>query len=110
MPHLQTPRLQTGVFQTLVTVACGQGVSKRAILKSLVSHVLNFKNWIKIIYYSVDMCDFVINEFNQTFEVQNMANKSFQNASFRNATFSNGNKGYTCLWALPTTSKLIESQ
>ena len=31
------------------------------------------------------MCNFVINEFNPTFEVQKMGNKAFQNASFGNA-------------------------
>ena len=43
---------------------------------------LNFKSWIKLIYDTVDVCNFVINEFNPTFEVQNMGNEAFQNASF----------------------------
>ena len=38
-------------------------VSKCGILKSLVSHVLNFKSWIKFIYDTVDICNFVISEF-----------------------------------------------
>ena len=76
-----------------------QGVSKRGILKSLVSHFLNFKSWIKLIYDTVDVCNFVINEFNPTFEVQNMGNKAFQNASFGNASFPNEALGYSCLWA-----------
>ena len=58
------------------------GDSKQGILKSLVSHVLNFKRWIKLIYDTVDVCNFVMNEFNSTFEVQDMGNKAFQNASF----------------------------
>ena len=62
-----------------------RGVSKRGILKSLVFHVLNFKSWIKLIYDTVDVCNFVLNEFNPTFEVQNMGNEAFQNASFGNA-------------------------
>ena len=63
---------------TLVPVL-NRGVSKRDILKSLVFHVLNFKSWIKLIY---DRVNFDINEFNPTFEVQNMGNEAFQNASF----------------------------
>ena len=59
-----------------------RGISKRGILKSLVSHFLNFKSWIKLIYDTVDICNFVINEFNPTFEVQNMGNEAFQNVSF----------------------------
>ena len=76
-----------------------RGISKQGILKSLVSHFLNFKSWIKLIYDTVDICNFVINEFNPTFEVQNMGNETFQNASFGNASFSNGNEGNSCLWA-----------
>ena len=58
-----------------------QGVSKRGILKSLVSHLLNLESWIKLIYDTVDLCNLVIKEFNPTFEVQNMGNEAFQNAS-----------------------------
>ena len=46
-----------------------QGIPNRGILKSLVSHVLNFKSWIKLIYNTVDICRFVINQFNPTCEV-----------------------------------------
>ena len=46
---------------------------------------------------------FVINEFNPTFEVQNMGNKAFENTSFWNASFPNGNEDYSCLWAKSTT-------
>ena len=74
-------------------------VSKRGILKSLVFHVLNHKSWIKLIYDTVSVCNFVINQFNPTFEVQNMANEAFQNASFGNASFPNEALGYSCLWA-----------
>ena len=35
MSHLQTPRLQTGVFQTVVTVAYGLGVFNVKFLKIL---------------------------------------------------------------------------
>ena len=69
-------------------------------MKSLVFHFLNFKSWIKLIYDTVDVCNFVINEFNPTFEVQNMGNEAFQNASFGNALFPNGNEGNSCLWAM----------
>ena len=52
------------------------------VFKSLVIHVLNFKSWIKHNCDRVDVCNFVINEFNPTFEVQNMVTETFQNASF----------------------------
>ena len=42
-------------------------------------------------------CD--INEYNPTFESQNMGNEAFENASFGNTSFGNGNKDYSCLWA-----------
>ena len=54
---------------------------------------------IKLIYDTVDVCNFVINEFNPTFEVQNMGNEAFQNASFGNASFGNGNEDSSCLRA-----------
>ena len=46
--------------------------------QNLISHLLNFKSWIKLIYGTVDISDFVINdlnEFNPTVDVQNMGNK-----------------------------------
>ena len=51
-------------------------------LKSLVSHLWNFKSWIKLTYDKITYICCVINEFNLTFEVQNTGNKAFQNASF----------------------------
>ena len=45
---------------------------------------LNFK---KLIYDTVDICNFVINKFNPTFEVQKNGNEAFQNALFGNASF-----------------------
>ena len=51
-----------------------RGISKRGILKSLVSHVLNFKSWIKLIYDKITYIYCVINEFNPAFEIQNMGN------------------------------------
>ena len=59
-----------------------RGVPKQGILKSLISHVLNFKSWIKLMYDKIAYIYCVINEFNPTFEVQNMGNEAFQNASF----------------------------
>ena len=76
-----------------------RGVPKRGILKSLESHVLNFKSWIKFIYDNISYIYCVINEFDLTFEVQKMGNEAFQNASFGNASFPNGNEGNSCLWA-----------
>ena len=52
-------------------------ISKRGISKSLVSHVLNFKSWIKLIYDKITYIYGVINEFNPIFEVQNMGNEVF---------------------------------
>ena len=69
-------------------------------MKSLISHFSNFKSWIKLIYDTVDISNFVINEFNPTFEVQKMGNEAFQIALFGNASFPNGNKGNSCLWTL----------
>ena len=76
-----------------------RGVPKRGILKSLVSHVLNFKSWINLIYDKITYIYCVINEYNPTFEVQNMGNEAFQNASFGNALFPNEALGCSCLWA-----------
>ena len=59
-----------------------RGVAKQGTLKSLVSHFLNFKSWIKLIYDTLDVCNFVINEFNPTFEIQNMGSEAFPNALF----------------------------
>ena len=72
---------------------------ERGILKSLVSHVLNFKSWIKFIYDQIIYIYCVINEFNPTFKVQKMGNRAFQNVSFGNASFPNGNEGNSCPWA-----------
>ncbi len=63
---------------------------QQGILRSLVFHFLNFKSWIKLIYDTVDVCYFVINEFNPTFDVQNMGNKAFQNGLFGNASSKRG--------------------
>ena len=56
--------------------------SKRGILKNLVSHVLNFKSWIKLTYDKITYIYCVINEINPTFDVQKMENEAFQNASY----------------------------
>ena len=66
-------------------------------LKSLVSHFLSFKSQIKLIYDTVDVCNFVINEFNPTFDVQNMGKEASQNASFGNPSFPNEALSYSCL-------------
>ena len=73
------------------------------------SHFLNFKSWIKLIYDTVDICNFVINEFNPTFEVQNMGNEAFQNASFGNSSFPNKALSYSCLWVEFSKMKEIEN-
>ena len=76
---------------------CKQSVSKRGILKCPVSYVLNFRGWIKLIYDKITLIYSVENEFNPTFEVQNIENGVFQNALLANARFPNGD--YNCLWA-----------
>ena len=81
---------------------CKRGVCKRGILKCPVSHVLNFRGWIKLIYDKITLIYCVKNEFNPTSEVQNMGNGAFQNAPFANIPFANGsfpNGGCSCLWA-----------
>ena len=76
---------------------------QRSILKSIVSHDFNFKSWFKPIYDKITYIFCVINEFNPTFEVQNMGDEAFQNASFLNALFP---KGYSCLWAVSAQRQL----
>ena len=76
-----------------------RGFSKQGILKSLISHVLNCKSWIKLIYDTLDVYNFVINEFNPIFAVQNMGNEAFQNASFGNTSFPKESLDYSCLRA-----------
>ena len=66
-------------------------------MKSLVSNVLSFKSWI---YDTVDVCNFVINEFNPAFQVQKMGNEAFQNVLFGNASFPNEALSYNCLWVM----------
>ena len=96
--HEYRPSLGPEVTVTLVPV-WKRGVSKRGILKSLHSHFLYFNSWIRLIYDTVDICNFVIDEFNPTFEAQNMGNEAFQNASFGKASFPNEALCYSCLWA-----------
>ena len=92
----RTPCPEATVTQRLIRK---RGIPKRGIMKSLVSHVLNFKSWIKLICDKIAYTHCVINEFNPTFEIQNMGNDAFQNALFGNALFGNGNEDYSCLWA-----------
>ena len=60
---------------------------------------MNNKRWNKHIYDTASVCNFVINEFNSTFETQNMGNEAFENALFGNPSFGNRNENYSCLWA-----------
>ena len=59
-------------FESLTNLGPKATVTQRGILKSLVYHVLNFKSWIKLIYDKITCTYCVINEFNPTFEMQNM--------------------------------------
>ena len=81
---------------------CKWGVSKQGILKCPVSHVLNFRGWIELIYDKITLIYYVKNAFNRMFEVQNIENGVCQNAPFANTPFANGhfpNGDYSCLWA-----------
>ena len=68
---------------------------------------MNFKSWIEVLYGTVDVCNFVINEFNPSFEVQKMGKEAFQNALFGKASLPNGNKGNSCLCALSVGKIMI---
>ena len=68
-------------------------------MKRPIYHVLNLKSQIKLIFNTVQPYNFDINEFNLTYEVQNMANAAFQIAPFGIAPFPNGRLEYSCLWA-----------
>ena len=57
-----------------------RSVSKQTIFKRHVSHVLNITGWMKLNVDTVDLCNFVVNEFNPNTEVQNIENRVFQNA------------------------------
>ena len=92
MYYLKRLSLEATVIPVWKTAICKRGICKWGILKIPVFYVLNFKGWIKLIFDRVDLCNFVINEFNPTSEVQNMGNWAFQNSPFRNG-------GYSCLWA-----------
>ena len=50
---------------------------------------------IKLIYDTVDLCNFVTNESNPTFEVENIGNEALQNASFADASFLNESLSYS---------------
>ena len=74
---------------TKVTVTLGkktlilkQGISKCGLLQSPVFHVLNFTGWIKLIFDIVDLCNFVIKEFNLTFTLEQSWNGPLLNTSF----------------------------
>ena len=68
-----------------------RGISKQDILKS------HFKLCIQLNYDTVDTCNFVIDELNPTFEVQNIGSMAFRNASFWKFSFPNTKEGYSCL-------------
>ena len=70
----QTDSPQATVTTVWKTPVCKQGVCKRGILNCPVSYVLHFSGWIKLIFDTVNYCNFVINEFNPTSEVQNIEN------------------------------------
>ena len=77
---------------------------KSRLLKSLFSHVLNYKSWLKLIYDKITYICLVINEFHPTFEVQNIGNEAFQNGWF--ATM---NDGCSCLWDMFQLRNRVET-
>ena len=60
--------------EVTVTLVSKMPIWKQGILKSLISLVLNCTGWIKLIFDTVDLCNFVINEFKPTFKVQGREN------------------------------------
>ena len=56
-----------------------------------ISHVLNYRVWIKLIYDEMTLIYCVENKFNPTYEVQKIKNGVFKNAQFANPL---PNKGY----------------
>ena len=93
----RSPGPEATVTTIWKTAICKRDLSKWGILKCFISHVLNFRGWIKLIYDKITLTYSVKNEFNPTSEVQNIGNGAFQNAPFANGSFPNG--GYSCLWA-----------
>ena len=55
---------------------------------------------VKLIFNTVESYNFVIKEFNLTYEVQNMANGTFQIVPFGNVPFPNVPFECSCLWAM----------
>ena len=74
-------------------------VSKRDNLKCSVCHVESIKGYIKLVFNALPTFNFVIKEFNLTYEVQNMANGTFQIVPFGNVQFPNVPFECSCLWA-----------
>ena len=50
-------------------------------LQNLVSYLFNLTGLIKLFFDTVDLCNFVINEFNPTFEAQGHGNGAFKKYS-----------------------------
>ena len=91
-PRIESQSSKATATTVWKTPVCKRDVCKRGVLKCPVSHVLNFRGWIKLIYDKITSMYSVKNEFNQTSEVQNIGNGAFQNAPFANGD-------YSCLWA-----------
>ena len=75
-------------------------ISKQDNLKRPVCHVWSIKGQIKIIFNIVQSYDFIIKEFNLTYSVQKMANRTFQIVPFGNVPFPSVPFECSCLWAL----------
>ena len=78
---LQTGQIQMGHCPKATLIWClvwKRGSPKRGILKSLVSHVLNFKSWIKLICHKITEMYCVINEFDQLLRFKTWETRLFK--------------------------------
>ena len=75
-------------------------ISQRGILKSHISHVLNFKSWIKLIYDKITQIYNVKNQFNSNCEVKNIGNIPLKNEPFGKRPISN------CISESPVSTSL----
>ena len=67
---------------TVITVwkmsVCKRGISKRGILKCSVSHVLNFRGWIELIYDKITLIYCVKNAFNPPLKFRTLKTGCFK--------------------------------
>ena len=80
----------------LVPCDCGHQAARTTKL------YMNITCLIKLIFATVNLCNFVISEFNPIIEVQGIGNWGLPNALFQITHFQRFflNGGYRCLWAV----------